>query len=338
MLNLLLQLKFAFLKFLVVLIATTYRGMGMKKIFMISLAAAALVLSACGGPKHLSEEHTKYDPTLSKAMNLALVAGLTKPEGPLKDSHPVQVGEDASSNSSSNALESATLTALIAAQSTGALLDAGMGVSGSMGMSALGLLMASRQVTVYNPVLTTTIFSWMPTNMAKDKEAAAMLMLNILHKEIISKLDALGAKLIESEVTPPNPFDYQHYGKLVYEVNQRKYITYLKVRDPYTIKSPSFVSKSKKSYYWSYQTNSDDRSPTMGFSTYRLNDDYQVNDEHYKHLSPDAVDNVLAIDLFHSVIKKLPSWTYTYMAPDLNQKQAPYFINNGEKLEFISPQ
>ena len=67
----------------------------MKKNIMLVLAVSALTLSACGA-KHLNEDHAKYDPAKSKAMNVALLTGLTTEDGPLKDSEPVSVSKNGS--------------------------------------------------------------------------------------------------------------------------------------------------------------------------------------------------------------------------------------------------
>lgn len=296
---------------------------------MIGLAAAALTLSACAGPKYLNEDYSKYDPSLSKAMNLALLTELTTPEGPLKDSKPVQAAQNAGDDPT-HTLTAASSAALLVAQSTGAMLDAGMGIGGSMGMSGLGLLLASRQVFTYQPVFSTIIFSWMPTTLAKDKVAAAMLILNILHKETEVKLKSMGAEIILSEVTEPNFIVSEHYAKIEYKINNRIYRTGMKVGEPYVVDFAPFQSNPTNYYHWSYQTKSDDRTPTIVYGTNRLNDKHG-------YIKKDAEDQATETDLFISVMKALPSYCYTYIAPDLNAKLAPYFLNKGKQLQFIKP-
>ncbi len=304
----------------------------MKKILMIGLTVAALSLSACGNHKHFHEEHAKYDRSLSKAMNLALITGLTKPEGPLRDSEPVHEATKKNANGSNpiKAVTTVSSVAVLAAQSTGVLLDSGMGIGGSMGMGVMGLLIGSRQVVQYQPVLSTTIFSWMPVSLAKNKVDAATLMFNVLHDKTKQALKKMGAKITLLDVTEPTWFDSSHYESFEYMLNNRYYVSYINVQKPQVIDSYFFKSTSDKYYYWNYKMNSDDNTPVIGFSTTRLNDKH-----HW--INKDSKDHTMEVELFTSVMKSLPSYCYTYISPVLKAKKDPYFINNGKELRFIKP-
>ena len=157
----------------------------MKISNIIILACAAIVMSACGA-KHFNEEYSKYDASKSKALNIALLAGLTTEEGPLKDSEPIQVS--ANSSDPSQAIAVGSSAALLAAQSTGSLLDVGMGQMGSMGMTGLSLLSAMggqhKPQWTYNQII-----AFMPKNLAKNKSDASMKLYEYINKSVLSSKD-----------------------------------------------------------------------------------------------------------------------------------------------------
>jgi len=294
----------------------------MKKLLMIGVAAGALTLSACGGPKHFNEEHAKYDPSLSKAMNLALLTGLTTMEGPLKDSKPVKSVEP--TTDPTKAIGAASSAALMAAQSTGAMLDAGMGIGGSMGMSGLGLLMGASN-HVYQPVLSSHIFAWMPLGNVHNEVEATNKMAAILYTNV---KEALPSNIsIISDVTP---YAYAAFSDakaftISFSFRGREYSVEGNISVPEQINN-TWLTK-ENSYYWSYMQTSSDTSPTIGVALYvKKGESWETPKDDFNNLT-----------LLKAVSRKLPEWTYIYIAPDMLKKTSPYFLNKGKVLPFIKP-
>jgi len=299
----------------------------MNKMIMIGLATAAMALTACGVPKHFNEEYSKYDPSMSKAMNLALLTGLTTKEGPLKDSQPVKVAKVTKSTSDPlKTINTASSVAVIAAQSTGAMLDAGMGIGGSMGAGALGLLTGG--VSIYQPALQNHVFGWMPTNFTDNETTAIHKMATLLYASIKNTLPK-GVKYIHDY--PPHTsrlFSDSEAIEMTIEFEGHKYAIEGGVGEP-DLTEKSWLTHEEEAYYWSYMKTSRDTSPTMGFNIYRTDDGEKP------FLSEDGEMNSLSI--LKKAAAKLPAWVYLYIAPNMKEKTPAYFLNQGKVLPFISP-
>jgi len=294
----------------------------MNKMVMIGLAAAAMALTACG-PKHLNEEYSKYDPSMSKAMNLALLTELTTKDGPLKDSKPVKVAKNTSNPLQT--LNTASSVAMVAAQSTGAMLDVGMGIEGSMGAGALGILMGGN--TDYKPVLSGHIFAWMPTSFAENETSATNKMATLLYSHI---KDSLPKEVKYTRDIPPYPYKLFSEAKafeITVELEGHKYSIEGNIAVPELTKK-SWLTDGEKTYYWSYMRTSRDNSSTMGYSIYLLDGDK------LKYTDDGKLDN---LSILKKVASKLPSWVYVYVAPNIEKKTPAYFLNQGKVLPFIRP-
>ena len=277
---------------------------------MIGLAAGALTLSACGGPKHFNEEHAKYDPSLSKAMNLALLTGLTTMEGPLKDSKPVKSVEP--TTDPTKAIGAASSAALMAAQSTGTMLDAGMGIGGSMGMSGLSLLTSlsgtKKSLYEYNHIV-----AFMPKGIANDSRSATIKL----------------AAFIEQALYKVKEYSFQKDESGVYYKIQGGNCDNLQCSINFSYPLPDVGDMhtwafKQGDYIWGNATTN------IPFGLGVLDN---ISDRNHLPLSKALNSEKLLLDFSSN----LPSWCFLYIAYDAETKTLPHFLNQGKVLYFAAP-
>jgi len=284
----------------------------MKKILI--LGAALVLLASC--QKHFEEEHLQYDETKSKALNIALLTGLTTVEhGPIVDSEPV--------GHSSNGGQGAAMAA-----GTFDLLTGGGG---------LGLTTAF-MFKIYQPEWENHVFAWMPQDMAKDETEAAKVMCEIMYKATHDSLSK-GAKILKEK----SCYEYRAWMD-----DQKAYTVFRNAEGvarvyEVTAAAPRVVEGSpdggKRSYYWSYMKTSSDTSPRIGLSN------YDTRSFLFKYIYPgeEAPSYTKEEDILRyrnyleQASSKLPSWVYIYIAPNPQTKTPAYFLNQGKKLYFIKP-
>jgi len=285
----------------------------MKKLLI--LGVGLVLLASC--QKHFEEEHLKYDATKSKALNIALLTGLTTVKhGPIVDSEPV--------GHSSNGGQGAAMTA-------GAfdLLTGGGG---------LGLTTAF-MFKIYQPEWENHVFAWMPQDMVKDEAEAANVMCEIMYKAI-KQAPANNENVIEFE----KPYEYKAFS------NDLRAALYVKDSDGYIkgyvsqIAVPEVVRgnasfNNHPSYFWSYQKTSNDTSPILDLGVL-FSDMFSLQNKF-----PDSPVAKISKEgrkaaqhrLYHKISPLLPSWVYIYIAPNLKTKEPAYFLNQGKKLYFTKP-
>ncbi|MDQ7004462.1 MAG: hypothetical protein Q9N67_05930 [Ghiorsea sp.] len=287
--------------------------MKLKKLLLLGLAVS--LLASC--QKHFEEEHLKYDATKSKALNIALLTGLTTVEhGPIVDSEPV--------GHSSNGGKGAAMAA-------GAfdLLTGGGGLG----------LMTSFMFNIYQPEWENHVFAWMPQDMAKDEAEAAKVMCEIMYKatkQIVSDDETI--------IKIEKPYKYKVFS------DDLEFGIYVKDKDGYPkgyvsqIATPRIVKgnalfNNSPSYFWSYQKTSNDTSPVLRSGVW-LSDIFMIKNKFPDYptveTSKEKKDEELN-KLYNKLSPLLPSWVYIYIAPNLKTKEPAYFLNQGKKLYFIKP-
>jgi hypothetical protein len=285
----------------------------MKKLLIIG--AALMLLASC--QKHFEEEHLKYDATKSKALNIALLTGLTTVEnGPIVDSEPV--------GHSSNGGQGAAMTA-------GAfdLLTGG----GGLGLTTAFLF------KIYQPEWENHVFAWMPQDMAKDEAEAASVMCNIMYKAV-KKVSPNNGKVIQ---------DKPCYNFRAWSDAKGALVRYISSEDVYTsfnpqVEVPDVVPASflinTPSYYWSYMKTSSDTSPHIRINTFYEEVALTVSLRRFERLrmklSEVERNNIIA-QTYVDLSSNLPPWVYIYIAPNPKAKTLAYFLNKGKKLYFIKP-
>ncbi|MBN4060707.1 hypothetical protein JYT78_01410 [bacterium AH-315-I20] len=276
--------------------------MKLKKPLLLGLAVSLLALTSCGGTKHFEDEHAKYDPTMSKAMNIALLTGITDPErGPLKDGVPT-------GNSGDGGMGAAAGANMVAGG-----FDM---LTGGGGFSGLGV-MTSFLFKTYQPEWKNHVFAWMPQDMAKDEVEAVAVMCDIMDK-------ALRKALPKDEVITKDRqcYDYRAWSddkKTLIETDAGKSFAFQIKTPSSTLAPPSFVTK-QASYFWSYMKTSTDTSPKIDLWGADV-----------------PIKKVISPSLRRDMSPYLPSWVYIYIAPDRKTGSPAYFLNQGKKLYFIKP-
>jgi len=291
------------------------RGERMKLKQLLLLGLAVSLLASC--QKHFEEEHLKYDATKSKALNIALLTGLTTVEnGPIVDSEPV--------GHSSNGGQGAAMAA-----GTFDLLTGGGG---------LGLTTAF-MFKIYQPEWENHVFAWMPQDMAKDEAEAARVMSEIMYKAMKQAL-AKNEKVIKLE----NTHEYKAFSNDlksgVYVEDEggypKGYVSQVAI--PRIVKGNALFNNSP-SYFWSYQKTSNDTSPVIRSGVW-LSDIFTIRKMFPNYPSKEATNaerKETQHKLFHKLSPLLPSWVYIYIAPNLKTKEPAYFLNQGKKIYFIKP-
>ena len=288
--------------------------MKLKKLLLLGLAVS--LLASC--QKHFEEEHLKYDVTKSKALNIALLTGLTTVEhGSIVDSEPV--------GHSSNGGKGAAMTA-------GAfdLLTGGGGLG----------LMTSFMFNIYQPEWENHVFAWMPQDMAKDEEEAASVMSKLIDKAIKSSLPK-GTEIIKNDVAVKyKAFSDDTRTTLFYREGSGSINGVVtEVYVPRKVNGNANFN-ALPSYYWSYMKTSSDTSPLIKVMPALDGDFWQKRflPEFYKEKKITPLMRIEAQRKLLAVISKnLPSWVYIYIAPNLKTKEPAYFLNQGKKLYFIKP-
>ena len=273
--------------------------MKLKKLLLLGLAVT--LLASC--QKHFEEEHLKYDATKSKALNIALLTGLTTVEhGPIVDSEPV--------GHSSNGGQGAAMTA-------GAfdLLTGGGG---------LGLTTAF-MFKIYQPEWENHVFAWMPQDMAKDEAEAASVMCEIMYKATRNALPNK-IEITQEKACVNRGWSDDKVGKIEYKTKTKK-VQYLVGAAVPREAPPSFLLK-EPSYYWSYMKTSGDTSPQI------MNIPLFTGENQLNNLQDRLA---LQVSTWQKMSVNLPSWVYIYIAPNLKTKEPAYFLNQGKKLYFIKP-
>jgi len=209
----------------------------MKKLLI--LGVGLVLLASC--QKHFEEEHLKYDATKSKALNIALLTGLTTVKhGPIVDSEPV--------GHSSNGGQGAAMTA-------GAfdLLTGGGG---------LGLTTAF-MFKIYQPEWENHVFAWMPQDMVKDEAEAANVMCEIFYKAVKEAIPANEVPKVDKPCYNFRAWSDAQKIELIYmdtKTNKLSYNATTQVDTPEKVMGSPF-SPNTPAYYWSYMKTSSDTSP-----------------------------------------------------------------------------
>ena len=283
---------------------------------MIGLVAATLSFAACSNPKHFNEDDAKYDPSLSKAMNLALLTGLTTRAGPLQDNKPVQITKKHGGSKVSSFV-------MLGAQTSGALFNGGMGIGASVGLSRFAMLSGSPS---YNPIFFIHHFAWMPTNMARNEDVATDKMTQILFQAMKAAVPSEGKVL---SISPPEKvklFQSEQAFSIKFIYQEKKYVLNGDVSAPEKVAMAPDGSPSE-SWYWLYRSTGFEHRNAMITMTIR------VKEGHHDR----APDGDVEQELRRHISSLLPSWVYTYIPPNDENKQHPYFLNQGKVLSFSQP-
>jgi len=278
---------------------------------LVAASAAMIILTGCGaGMNHFKVEHSKYDHTKSKALNLALLTGLTTEDNPLiVDSKPMT----ASSGNDSGRTATAIAGGL-------GLLAGGVG---------LGLTSALLNKT-YQPERSNHVFAWLPKSMAGSDVEAAKVMCDIMNKAAQASLPA---DFVIQEVKPC--FNFRAFSDA-----QRGNVIISKVgSDPINFASRAEVPEEAEmaynkelgignSYFWSYQKTSADTSPYIDFMPLYLGDKKYDDIKKMRRIRD---------SIFPALSRNLPSWVYIYISPNKEKNIPAHFLNQGKQLFFISP-
>jgi len=298
----------------------------MKLKTLAVIALPLMALAACA-PKHIDDDYAKYDPSHSKAMNIALFTGLTTPNGPLVDSKPVK--KDGSSKGVDSVIGEAAMANLLYHQASGTLLDLGMSQTGSMSFSGLGLV-SSLLTTTYQPEWNVNILVFMPKDLAKDEEDATHKLAGMV-KSFNAVWLPKGATKISSDEDYTSDFlvsAYTSHLNYTSSVMERRIFNYIKKPEISTVKG-NWIS-TDSFYYWSYMATSSDPSP------------YIISwDKHTSKLSNKQMiseNEKMSVDYYYELSKYMPVWFYIYCPPHfLNANSPALFLNQGKALLFVKP-
>jgi len=297
----------------------------MKLKTLAVIALPLMALAACG-PKHIDDDYSKYDPSHSKAMNIALFTGLTTLKGPIVDSKVVK--KDGSSKGVDSVIGEAAMANLLYHQASGTLLDAGMSQFGSMGFSGLGLVSSLLSSPSPKPEWQVIQFAFMPASLAKNEEEAEMKVANMIASFQKTWLPKTVKVLDSASMSLAFGGGYLKYT--IYGYHGMKRQMFLKVQEPTLVTEKDNWISSGSFYYWSYLRASVISGGDILTGSFGKTIDGKliVSDK----------DSKMHADYYIGLSKHMPSWYYIYCPPHtFSPNSPPLILNQGKALLFVKP-
>jgi len=279
---------------------------------MIVGVLVSMSLVGCGGPMHFEEEYAKYNPAHSKAMNIALLTGLTTENGPIKDSAPVKKGSNLG------------IEKMVGAGANASFVGVGSGLSSAMsGLGVVSALMFSE----YQPEWTNHVLAWVPADEASSPEDAALKVSDAFYNAVKSTLPKGSQLTVDKPSYKYAAWSDKQGSELRFILNKKNMAITTRVCVPEVLEDATFISESN-SYYLSFQKHSNDVSPFVNFRPFNTDDQHPMSQDEWTKFTDGMLNNISP---------KLPSWVYIYVAPKPRLGTPAYFLNQGEKLFFVSP-
>jgi hypothetical protein len=281
----------------------------MKNLMKIAPIMAAVMFTGCAS---ITDRGVAYMPDKSKAYNIAYSGGLVQG---IKDTE-IPKGE---SQALSKAL---TSTGYVGANFFNPQL--GMSNWAIGGLSVMDAFLKPDTHSERN-----SLMAWMPMELASNKKEAQAVFLDNVKVATMTALDELGINnssvystneyvVVDIFDESWNCFDYEKSKILNVEMCEIK----IKVFQPHKLRSPDFVSPNNKE--------------TWRFSASAKYDYSRV------HFDIDKENNVPTDEIYQQISKKLPDWSYLYIAPRRIKTDGktdytfPYILNKGGLNLFVT--
>lgn len=286
------------------------------------------ILTGCGLIS--AKPNTNYDKSLSEAMNIARLGGITNPKrGPVVDTPYKDIEKALINNSQKGDVANAIPIALAGAKLSGAMA-ATSGISSGFG----GGLMLLRSLTTSDriPSLNDGLIAWMPLSYAADKKEAAKKMKEILRSAYLKALPSNTSSRFEMHTKTATFGAINKYPRDVIKggdcdfIEDECQLVISASPYPHKTKQPAWLGH-EDSYFWTFS-----KDPAYAWAKVIKN----------KPRSNDFRMKTFGVIQTREYIQKatsfLPEWIFIYDAPNKDKNENyPVIFNQGKALYFIEP-
>lgn len=284
------------------------------------------ILTGCGLIS--AKPNTNYDKSLSEAMNIARLGGITNPKrGPVVDTPYKDIEKALIKSSQKGDVANAIPIALAGAKLSGTMA-ATSGISSGLG----GGLMLLRSLTTSDriPALNNGLIAWMPLSYAADKKEAAKKMKEILRSAYLKALPSNTSSRFEMHTKTATfgainkyPRDVITGGDCDFIEDECQLVISASLY-PHKTKQPAWLGH-EDSYFWTFS-----KEGSYAWAKIIKNKPGSID----THIKP--FKSINTREYRQKISHFLPEWMFLYNAPNKDENY-PVIFNKGKALYFIEP-